>query len=118
MLSLLQEKMRVLWWNFLFILLGVLLIGILHAYISQLVNFCVHEVSLMEEVGSEKEFQKRGATKITKSGRVITQAYELGSSALYKQDEAHSNALIIVLLAILQPFLLIVAYTLFTQASL
>ena len=118
MLSLLQEKMRVLWWNFLFILLGVLLIGILHAYISQLVNFCVHEVSLMEEVGSEKEFQKRGATKITKSGRVITQAYELGSSALYKQEEAHSNALIIFLLAILLPFLLIVAYTLFTQASL
>ena len=118
MLSLLQEKMRVLWWNFLFILLGVLLIGILHAYISQLVNFCVHEVSLMEEVGSEKEFQKRGATKITKSGRVITQAYELGSSALYKQDEAHLNAIIILLLGLLLPFLLIIAYTLFTQASL
>ncbi|MBU3663567.1 MAG: hypothetical protein FGM41_10275 [Bacteroidetes bacterium] len=49
MLSLMQEKMRVLWWNFLFILLGVLLIGILHAYISQLVSFCVNKVSFIEE---------------------------------------------------------------------
>lgn len=118
MLSLLKEKMHVLWWNFLFILLGLLILGLLHAYIFQLVNFCVHEASLMEEVGNEREFQKRGATKITKSGRVITQVYELGSSALYKQDEAHSNAIIIVLLGLLLPFLLIIAYTLFTLASL
>ena len=118
MLSLMQEKLHALWWNFLFVLLGVLLIGILHAYISQLVNFCVNEISLIEEVVNEKEFQKRGATKITKSGRVITQAYELSSSASYKQNEAHSNAVIIVILAVLLPFLLIIAYTLFTQASL
>ena len=116
--SLLKEKMYILWWNFLFVLIGLLIIGLLHAYIFQLVNFCVHEVSLIEDVGSEKEFQKRGATKITKSGRLITQDYELGSSALYKQDEAHSNAIIILLLGLILPFLLIIAYTLFTQASL
>jgi hypothetical protein len=117
MISKVVIKMYAFWWNALFVLLGVLLIGILHAHISQLVSFCVNEVSLIEEVEVEKEFQKFGATKVTRSGKLIVQSYDLGTVAALKQKEAQSNVLIIALLVITLPFLLAITYTLFSKAS-
>lgn len=117
MISRVVLKMYAFWWNALFVMVGVLLIGILYGYISQLVNFCTNEISLVEDVSEEKEFQKMGATRITRTGKVIVQSYDLRTEVALKQKEAQSNVLIIVLLVITLPFLLALVYTLFSRAS-
>jgi hypothetical protein len=118
MLSKMVLKIYAFWWNALFVLIGMVLIGVLYGYLSHLVTYRANEISLFEDVAIEKEFQKFGATKITRSGKVIVQSFELSTEAELKQQEAQSNMLIIIVLIITLPFLLALVYTLYTKASL
>jgi hypothetical protein len=112
-----KDKFHVLYWNMVFILLGLVLIGSVHGYLSQLASLGLQEANLVEEVNKDVDFQRRGATRITRSGREIVQDYSLGAETLNKKTESNYNGLFIGLLVVVFPFFLVIAYILFLNFS-
>ncbi|MEB3150833.1 MAG: hypothetical protein VKL60_17680 [Sphaerospermopsis sp.] len=118
MISKIKDKIIALNWNLSFILIGLLVTFCFHIYINTLTCFCLDEISLYKEIGNEEEFQRNGATKITKSGRVIVQDFTLGAEAAAKKDNANQIMFFIGIMVIAFPVSMILYMIIYSRISL